>query len=138
MEILFRGKRKDNGEWVEGDFILGVGAKHGEAFILPRTHIMPNGCNSLNGWDVDPATVGQIAKVLGQKIAVGDILHCFNAQSTSPDKPFGATEIVEFKEGCLWLRYRHMPIIQFLQLSNGNKYHVSVVGNIFDNPELLK
>lgn len=137
-EIIFRGKRVDNGEFVFGDHILGVGPKYGKVFILPRTHIMPKGCNSLDGWEVDPKTVGLISEVLGQKIAVGDILHCFNSKSTSPNIPFGAIEVVEFKNGCLWLKYRDVPIIQFLLFSGDGRYNVSVIGNIHDNPELLK
>jgi hypothetical protein len=75
--ILFRGKRIDNGEWVNGDFILGVGPKHGHSFILPRTHIMPSGCHELDGWDVDPKTIGRMTCLTdrnGYDIFSGDLM----------------------------------------------------------------
>lgn len=75
--ILFKAKRRDNGDWVNGDFILGVGTKHGHSFILPRTHIMPSGCHELNGWDVDPETVGRLTSLSdrnGDLIFAGDLM----------------------------------------------------------------
>jgi len=74
--ILFRGRRLDNGEWVNGDFILGVGAKHGHSFILPRYHIMPDKCG-IDGWDVDPSTVGRkrcLTERNGDDIFSGDLM----------------------------------------------------------------
>jgi len=68
---LFRGKRIDTGEWVEG-FLLGV---EDQMFILN-----PDGTSGKidpNAVEVDPATVGQWTGLLdksGVKIFEGDVL----------------------------------------------------------------
>ena len=74
-EILFKARRIDTGEWVEGDLIHGFGRKYGRMFILPLTNIYPKGCNELDGWEVDTKTVSQFINKIdknGKKIFEGD------------------------------------------------------------------
>ena len=67
QEILFRGKRKDDGEWVYGDLTHVI-------------RITPNGdekCIHVGGYDVDQSTIGQFTGILsskGEKIFEGDII----------------------------------------------------------------
>jgi hypothetical protein len=51
-EILFRGKRIDNGEWVEGDLLYHV--HDGEVYVFPS-----NGYDSQDCYKVDPETSTQ-------------------------------------------------------------------------------
>ena len=67
-EILFRGKRADNGEWVEGT-LYQIG-KEQNPFIM-----LVNRCAESH--EVDPATVGQYTGLTdknGTKIFEGDIV----------------------------------------------------------------
>ena len=67
-EILFRGKRIDNGEWIYGDLFRD---KDGNTYIQYWTEN-----KEYRSYEVDPETVGQYTNSLdfdGQKIFEGDI-----------------------------------------------------------------
>jgi uncharacterized phage protein (TIGR01671 family) len=79
-EILFRGKRVDNGEWVYGDLIHydDMSYKNGSK----RVFIVEKDCRLWDiledGDEVDPATVGQFTgdrTRCGTQIFEGDILY---------------------------------------------------------------
>ena len=73
-EILFRGKRTDNVEWVKGFYVC-----------IPDTHYimtgkfdsLTNGIINSEAYKVDPSTVGQFTGLedkLGTKIFEGDVI----------------------------------------------------------------
>lgn len=131
-EILFRGKRIDNGEWVEGN--LFVSDTDGRTHILIGTRIITI------EWEVGPSTVGQFTGLTdknGKRIFEGDIVRF--AERRIGGENVSIVEQVGFDEGgfCTnryslnnWLRN---GIYGITKLEG-----IEVIGNIHDNPELLE
>ena len=131
-EIWFRGKRADNGEWAEGAFYAYYNFKRTIAQILKdRTNGTPD------AYEVIPETVGQYTGLTdknGKKIFEGDIV---NAQDDIFGSPFcfGITGKVVFEETAFFIEPENPMEAQWLF----NECAIyEVIGNIHDNPELLK
>lgn len=128
-EILFRGKRKDNGKWVCG-FLYVTNDSEYE---------ISNYCNELNieryTSRVIPKTVGQFTGLTdknGRKIFEGDIvngLFCFGLILKS---------VVHFKDGVFGIVTEYMGAKRFDGFNTICNVEFEVIGNIHDNPELLE
>ena len=133
-EILFRGKRMDDGEWVEGYLVKAVG---GECMILPVTTEHCGGAEFSEGYHCDPTTVGQYTGLKdkhGKRIFEGDILRW-----TGEDGETGKV-IVIFAGGLFLLKCVEVldaPADPFYEFDRGGQT-LEVIGNIHDNPELLE
>ena len=120
-EILFRGKRTNNGEWV-----YGCALPHDkDACTIFRQHPLTG---ELEGFEVDPETVGQytgLTDIHVGKIFEGDIVK------------YGETvhEVVfEHRFGCGYfgIVMDKNEVWQFGVSVPANK--MEVIGNIWDNP----
>ena len=121
-EIIFRGKRLDNGEWVYGSLFVGFK----KSYICPEAIAMYNfdGALCLGGFvEVDPSTGGQYTGLKdknGQRIFEGDIL------SLRAGRP----HVVRFEDGSFILEDSAIPISFAIKFE--------IIGNIYDNPKFLK
>lgn len=129
-EILFKAKRKDNGEWVEGQYAYTANPLTEDG--KPIKHLICNGTNIFNDL-IDPETLCQYTGLTdknGKKIWENDIVYTFEESSKS-----FLINVIKFEEGCFKVFAKcYLP----MHLDNYTKSDFEVIGNIFDNPELLE
>lgn len=123
-EILFRGKRIDNGEWVEGNLFIPdkVTRLDVPTEILVGTNVVRI------SYEVDPSTVGQYTGLTdknGKKIFEGDRI-----------------EIRGYVYCCCWdegnLEFMLINKKESFGMGYAASSRMNVIGNVHDNPELLE
>lgn len=148
-EILFRGKKSDNGKWVYG---VPTEDDFGATFIVERLFTCDEyNCKGADFFDVDPETIGQYTGLTdksGRKIFEGDIVRTDNGVRSAisvvmygdfePKMFYDLLEqiITRPKVKMHGLFGRDTKGEDFL-IANHSKF-IEVIGNIHDNPELLK
>lgn len=130
-EILFKAKRKDNGEWVEGYYrrIPCMGML--EHYIMPR-----NPKNRMEQYAIDPDTLCQYTGLTdknGRKIWENDIVQAWSEGSNAIGK------VIRRVDG-LYIMYPAYQKKEFWGLypNKNGKTTVEVIVNIFDNAGLLE
>ena len=155
-EILFKAKRIDNGEWVEGYYLN----------IAKINHFICTGKIKLDGalkgiiapemYEIDPDTLCQYTGITdksGQKIWENDVLRGHGNEKDLSKAVFGGfyvidvetieivdsvvgwhTEVIETDETSKCEPFNlPMPLTEFYI----NRSEYEVIGNIFDDPELV-
>ena len=143
-EILFRGKRTDNGEWVTGTpFIFEDRCNMIQAVAVHPDFVDEGNVYYSEGFSVDHETVGQYTGLTdknGKRIFEGDILHivsytCDYDFKTSVGAKYGYTSGL-YVDGDFDGGDFNEIGFAFDYWSNEDA-EVEVIGNIHDNPELL-
>lgn len=126
-EILFKAKRIDNGEWVEGQYVYITNPLTEDG--KPIKHLICNGTNIFNDL-IDSDTICQCTGLTDKN-----------------DKKIWENDIVELpdEEGyftCKWEEDAARFVMNgdglTVDFDNYWSYQTEVIGNIFDNPELLE
>lgn len=135
-EILFRGKRTTKNEFVYGSLYV-CGRKDGKCEIA-------NYNREVNierfAYDVIPETVGQYTGLTdknGNKIFEGDIVKEEDCVHNGEVQIYGRKWVVYFDKGFFfgWRKgYKSCGLSKFIPNISG----IEIIGNIHDNPELLK
>ena len=132
-EILFRGKRVDNGEWMYGD-LLHPDLYDNGYFIEDFTQ------NKNNCHEITPSTIGQYTGLIanGKEIFEGDIVKYKNTDGISSNGVIltitgkvvynkkTASFAVDGRDKIGAKHFDYFPIKK-----------IEIIGNIHDNPELL-
>ena len=121
LKILFKGKREDNGEWVEG---MPCATEKSGIYAI----------QTLQGgiFDIIPETLGQMVlnDKNGKKMFDGDIV-----KNEYEKGKYQFFKITYSERMSCWLAENKYGMV-------GNLYNVmgdmEYIGNIHDNPELLK
>lgn len=135
-EILFRGKAINRHEgrvyrtkYKNGDWVYGLLEKqYGKRFELPAEMRNTDG---VSGIDVDYKTIGQFTGLYdknGQRIFEGDIVRCKNYHGT-------VEGYIGYSKSGVYFLY---CISGYSDEYLFNCTDIEIIGNIYDNPELLK
>ena len=148
-EILFRGKRTDNGEWLEGWYQPPVEVTHcdGRKESLGASLSVIGQDGFLEDVYIIPETLGQFTGLTdknGKKMFEGDVVKFTGS-------PFGYsyTGVVCFNEGSFCIKYKLWRKEGFHRIGQTTQwqdmgasgivtYQYEILGNIHDNPELLE
>lgn len=144
-KILFKAKRIDNGEWVEGCIVMDQ-----SRLDIFKYRIQPIESGVLYAPPIDPDTLCQYTGLTdknGKKIWENDILRYSYDYDESPFLKDG--EEIKYRAGAVfWSEWRgswavcgrgnkkctNNDVFKY----NRNPNRTKVIGNIFDNPELLE
>lgn len=136
-EILFKAKRIDNGEWVEGYYTeyngktfiginISIYSDIFEVFYIPL----------IRWFEVDPKTICQFTGLCdknGKRIWENDIVFVTDENDCSGQISTGIGDVI-FIEGMWYIDGRPQE-----GLYDINKvFQIEVIGNAFDNQELLQ
>lgn len=139
-EILFKAKRIDNGEWVEGFlFFYLTGWCIGDI----NTPLYPNDYSELIGknkswFEIDTETLCQYTGLTdknGVKIWENDVIR-YKDDIINKEK----IDLIEYNEThASFVRLHKSQMgLQYLYINEAIAGKCEVIGNIFDNPELLE
>ena len=167
-EILFKAKRIDNGEWVYGFIVRKIDPLLNKEnwFILCQEY--DHSCitgeptilrSEMSWYKVNPETICQYIEMncwdkdkRGQKIFTNDIVRItLRGGETSYDYLIGHSyelpcyEAVKLKDAYYngydyhsWNSMSWEDFLLYLQDPYGDHESIKVIGNVFDNPELLE
>jgi len=131
-EIQFRGKRVDNDKWVEGSLVL-----QGNTNRVVLSYIIPIVSYNQDGFigrfeKVYTRTLGQYTGIKdrnGKEIFEGDVVNWFNGHQSE-------NMIVCFANGSF--EFKRFQVKNNYYWINVDTESISIIGNIYDNPELTK
>lgn len=132
-EILCKGKRIDNGEWVEGCLVID----HSRSNLF-EYRIQPVESGVLYAPPIDPETLCQFTGLCdknGKKIWENDIVLVIYENRYYEKKELSTGRIV-FIRGAWYIGGKVWN--ELYAIDEDAIFQVEIVGNIFDNPELLQ
>ena len=145
---LYRAKRKDNGEWVEG-YLFDDGFENGRMFVvgLVIEEYKGTACDdwSINGidfYEVDPSTICQCTGLKDKNcklIFESDIVDCHDKRGVSFYHCRVRWNNIKARFD-VWTMGCSFPMTLDACVDDISipGFDYEVIGNVFDNPELLE
>jgi len=142
--IKFRGVPLDSVDYIDGveydgKFVHGNYVKYGDGALIVGDTLEAGEDIFWPSWwvPVNPKTVGQftgMTDVNGEDIYDGDIVHGYDQEPDRDDGYIGSsvTDVVNFKYGAFWIGDSCNKVMVMTPPI------VEVIGNVHENPELLK
>lgn len=128
--IKFRGKSKRTGKWLYGDLVRGVG---GECAIVPPLEMSFQYC--ICDYNVDKETIGQlIAKI---RKSNGDTYEVYSHDIVKLTAYDGEIQYV-IVDNRGFVESKFLEFRTLIQFVDDFDVEWEVVGNIYDNKQLLK
>lgn len=137
-EILFRGKRKDNGEWVEGHYLTNK-VVHGRPLEIETIENIYDVKHYIHkaglDYEIIAETIGQFTGLTnkhGKQIFEGDIIDAGDRIAyVLWHKDCGSWD-------CRFIKHKESEL-KSNGITNAEwKHRATIIGNIHDNPELLE
>lgn len=139
-KILCKAKSKKDGEWVEGYYIKYQPCASKEEYIYG---IVPTYASALYIIEIDPDTLCQytgLTNMEGKMIWENDIVYNGNTSIIKWNEPCARWDMYIVDRGSIPIG-AWKPLVVDWKTSDwkeySNCYQDEVIGNIFDNPELL-
>lgn len=151
-EILFKAKRIDNGEWVEG-YVFDDGFVDSKRMFVGGLVIMDYKGTANDRWkvgtafyEVDPNTICQYTGLTdknGNKIWENDVCRYVNSDVYEKQEEILVVKYGRHAESCKinigfyidWIKADYYRSDLVFWAENRN---IEAIGNIFDNPELIE
>lgn len=135
-EILFRGKRIDNGEWVEGYYNRNTHNNRAEIIVYD--------IDGSFAYHIHPATVGQYTGLTdknGVKIFEGNIVECvswneFFSTNGSTAEALRRKMAVVFHNGAFRMKEELPSPLRFNYWDLTHSGYIGVIGNTHDKEEV--
>lgn len=146
--ILFKGKRKDNGEWVEG-FLFDDGLVDSKRWFIGSIEVIDakydvDNCLDIYGhciYEVDPETVCQYTGLKdrnGKKIFEGDIVKIKFREGRVGSLEKEYNYVVRYDGSQASFEFEgHDELLGCPCLVQQNQHTFEVIGNVFDHKEFL-
>ena len=129
-EILFRAKRIDNGDWVEGNYTKLKWCNNIIHVVIPEGAEIDSGNSLCEAHDINPETLCQYTGMVdknGNRIWENDIVK------------IGANTLVRWSEKYAgWCLVQRGWMYEHFFGEAIDERDCEVVGNVFDNPELME
>lgn len=146
-ELLFRGKRVDNGEWVEGFYVHLLPGKGRNSYRIYAGYAETDFGDFYPDWyEIDPATAGQYTGLTanGKRIFEGDIVKLIDSRFR-----YSYAGVVCFYEGSFCIKLKGFREEIFHRIGEKEKwqemgasgtltYQYEILGNAYDHRELLE